>query len=161
MSAAGRSPGFLSRSCIFPALRDCCSFILAALLSQQSWPPALPASCNPSLGCSEPQTLPDGPPGKDPRNDDDGLNQNRGVSAIKNGGVLMPQGGLCSPLPWPPNPPNPATAPTSCPPHECPHGTLTWVQNRPWGRVLSGVEHPGGRCRPLLSGHVPGLSLSV
>lgn len=71
MPAVGRSLGVLSRSYLFPALRDCCSFILAALLSQHATSAA--AILQPWLGYSEPQILlPVPPPHKDPRSDDKG-----------------------------------------------------------------------------------------
>lgn len=47
-----------------PAPQDCCSLILASLLSQQPWPRVPQASRTlavtlaPGLGCSEPQVLP-------------------------------------------------------------------------------------------------------
>lgn len=61
-----------------PAPRDCRSFILAALLSQQSWQQVLRASWNPGLGRSEPQILSD-PSCKDPRSDDNGLKHDGGA----------------------------------------------------------------------------------
>lgn len=77
-----------------PAPRDCCSFTLAALLSQQPRPQALQESY------SEPRPCLTVPARREPRSDGHGLTQRRGRVSHQQGGVLGPQGWalLCPPL---------------------------------------------------------------
>lgn len=111
-AGVSRSPDFLSRYCIFPSP--------AGLLQLRLGCPAEPASSPGHKHCGHPAILPWAAaspkscltdPRKDPRDDNDGLNQNKGRVSHKKRGCPDATGRalLCPLLPWPPNPPNPAT----------------------------------------------------